>query len=234
MPLKRVLAVAAACLAAAAIALAVTVAATSAATSAQHPPPGRGSTPTLKEWDTDNLSRWVSFSFGRAGARNYRIPYHNYRASNYRPLAAAKACVAYNVRHPPNGATVLKYRLLPQSETTGQCPSGYSLVTQVCGYRGHEVFTDYNGGTGKWASQGYQHATYRPVNSQGTCDRLSYTGATCYPTSYGHYSQWTCSPVARSLSGSLVTVPYAEVCSDRYGRFSLRRLRNDCAGRLCP
>ena len=190
---------------------------------------GRGNDLPLKEWDTDNLSRWVSSSFGRAGARNYQIPYHNYRASGYKKTVPAKACVGYNVRHPPNGATVLKYRLLPQSETTGQCPSGYSLVTQVCGYRGHEVFTDYSGGTGKWPSQGYQHPTYRPVNSQGTGDRLSYTGATCDPSSYGTYSQWACSPVARSLSGSLVSVPHAEVCRDRYGRFSLRRFTNDCA-----
>ena len=58
---------------------------------------GRGNDGTLKSWDTDNLSRWVSSSFGRAGARNYRIPYHNYRASGYRSTVPAKACVAYNI-----------------------------------------------------------------------------------------------------------------------------------------
>ena len=28
----------------------------------------------LKEWDTDNLSRWVSSNVGQVGAKNYRIP----------------------------------------------------------------------------------------------------------------------------------------------------------------
>ena len=58
---------------------------------------GRDNRDALKEWDTDNLARWVSYSFGMAGARNYRIPYHNYRASGYRSSVEAKACVAYNI-----------------------------------------------------------------------------------------------------------------------------------------
>ena len=131
---------------------------------------GGGSVDPLKSWDTDNLSRWVSSSFGRAGARNYRIPYHNYRASGYTETVEAKACVAYNVRHPPNGATVLKYRLLPQIETTGECPSGYSQVTHACRYNSYYVqdFTVRNN---------YRSVpvAYTPTASSGTCDARQIT-----------------------------------------------------------
>ena len=86
-----------ACLAAITLAvafLAVTTAANPASAAGETGDSNKG---TLKEWDTDNLARWVSSSFGRAGARNYRIPYHNYRASGYRSSVEAKACVGYNI-----------------------------------------------------------------------------------------------------------------------------------------
>ena len=61
---------------------------------------GSGNRDALKSWDTDNLARWVYIS-GRGlegvGAKNYRIPFHNYRASGYRSSVVAKACVAYNI-----------------------------------------------------------------------------------------------------------------------------------------
>ena len=84
---------------------------------------GGGSTPTLKEWDTDNLSRWVSTSFGRAGARNYRIPYHNYRASGYKETVPARPCVGTG-----------NNRFANRNLYTGQCPSGYTMATHVCQY----------------------------------------------------------------------------------------------------
>ena len=228
MPVKRALAVAAACLVAAAIALAVTVAATSAATSAQDPPPGDSNLDALKSWDTDNLSRRVYSSGGgleSVGARNYRIPYHNYSGRNYRPLAPAKACVGYNVRI--SAGTVRTVHLRTQDATSGQCPSGYSLVTQVCAYASYNTHAN-SGGFSTEPILPYRSASYRPANSQGTCDRLSYTGADCYSTSYGGYSEWVCSPVARSLSGSLVSVSHAEVCLNQYGQVSLRRSSSDC------
>ena len=43
---------------------------------------GGGNDGTLKEWDTDNLARWVSSNVGTVSAKNYRIPYHNYRYAN--------------------------------------------------------------------------------------------------------------------------------------------------------
>jgi len=81
---------------------------------------GRGNLGALKSWDTDNLARWIS-SVRTVGARNYRIPYHNYRASGYRSSVEAKACVGYNVRI--FAGTVRAVHLLTQSGTTMQCPS---------------------------------------------------------------------------------------------------------------
>ena len=121
MPVKRALAVAAACLAAAAIALAVTVAATSAATSAQDPPPSRENVSPLKEWDTDNLAA------GSIGAKNYRIPYHNYRG--YVDRTPAKPCIRY----------VYQGSELVRSLYDGSCPSGYSLLTRWCSYSNGNV-----------------------------------------------------------------------------------------------
>ena len=121
MPVKRALAVAAACLAAAAIALAVTVAAISAAISAQHPPPSRENVSPLKEWDTDNLAA------GSIGAKNYRIPYHNYRG--YVDRTPAKPCIRY----------VYQGSELVRSLYDGSCPSGYSLLTRWCSYSNGNV-----------------------------------------------------------------------------------------------
>ena len=130
---------------------------------------GGGNDDRLKEWDTDNLARWVS-SVGSVGAKNYRIPYHNYRATGYKETVPAKACAAYNVRYPPNGATVLKYRLLPQSETTRECPSGYSQVTHACRYNSYYVqdFTVRN----RYRSV---PVAYTPTASSGTCDSREIT-----------------------------------------------------------
>ena len=153
------------------LAAATTIAAIAVlSSSASARTPGGGSTPTLKEWDTDNLSRWVSSSFGRAGARNYRIPYHNYRGSGYKETVPAKACAAYNVRYPPNGATVLRYRLLPQNETTGQCPSGYPQVTHACRYNSYYV-QDFT----VWNNYRSVPAAYTPTASSGTCDARQIT-----------------------------------------------------------
>ena len=75
----------------------------------------------MKSWDTDNLSRWVSSSFGRAGARNYRIPYHNY--IGYKDTVPARPCVGTG-----------NNRFASRNLYTGQCPSGYTLATHVCQY----------------------------------------------------------------------------------------------------
>ena len=115
MPVKRALAVAGACLAAAAIALAVTVAATSAATSAQDPPPSGGSDTPLKSWDTDNLAA------GSVGAKNYRIPFHNYNGE--RLEAYAKAC--YRIVHP--GSLIYQ-----PSKYDGTCQYSYTVLTLGC------------------------------------------------------------------------------------------------------
>ena len=85
------------CLAAITVAAALIAAITLANPATADPNGGRGNRDALKSWDTDNLPRWVSSSFGRAGARNYRIPYHDYRASGYKESVEAKACVGYNI-----------------------------------------------------------------------------------------------------------------------------------------
>ena len=122
MPVKRVLAAAAACLAATAIALAVTVAATSAATSAQHPPPDRGNDGTLKEWDTDNLAA------GSIGAKNYRIPFHDYNGE--KRTEWAKAC--YRI-FPTAGTWPLEGQVvfLP-GNYGGNCSTGTRPLTIGC------------------------------------------------------------------------------------------------------
>ena len=109
---------------------------------------GRGNDVPLKEWDTDNLSRWVSSSFGRAGARNYRIPYHNYKG--YVDTTPAKPCIQYDA-----------YRsYLARSFYDGSCPSGYSLLTRWCSYPNGSVQVPllpagqntYNSVQGRWIS----------------------------------------------------------------------------------
>ena len=163
------------CLAAITVAAAFVVAITFANPVTADPNGGAGNDRDLKEWDTDNLARWIYSSgrgFDRVGAKNYRIPYHNYSASGYKERVPAKACVAYNVRWPPNGATVLRYRLLPQSETTGDCPSGYSQVTHACRYQSY-VVVDYSA-PGDYRSV---PAKYEPVPSNGTCERKTVTKA---------------------------------------------------------
>ena len=131
---------------------------------------GGGNRDGLKSWDTDNLSRWVSSSFGRAGAKNYRIPYHNYRASGYTETVPAKACVAYNVHY---GGSLRISHVRPQEATTGECPSRYSLVTQVCVYSGYTPYGGYNSAGGGYVPLVSQPASYRVPNSTGTCDRIS-------------------------------------------------------------
>ena len=88
---------------------------------------GRGNDVPLKEWDTDNLSRFVSSSFGRAGARNYRIPYHNYKG--YFDTTPAKPCIQYLAV----GSNLVR------SFYDGSCPSGYSLLTRWCSYSNGNV-----------------------------------------------------------------------------------------------
>lgn len=157
------------CLAAITVAAAFIAAITFANPASAAGETGRGNDGTLKEWDTDNLSRWVSSSFGRAGARNYRIPYHNYSDRNYRTSAEAKACVGYNVHY---GGSLRRSLLLPQNATTGECPSGYSLVTQVCVYSGYTPYGGYNSAGGRYVPLVSQPASYRVPNSTGTCDRI--------------------------------------------------------------
>ena len=43
---------------------------------------GSGNRDALKSWDTDNLARWVSSNVGTVSAKNYWIPYYNYRYAN--------------------------------------------------------------------------------------------------------------------------------------------------------
>ena len=173
------------CLAAITLAAAFLAVTTFANPASADPNGGRGNDVPLKSWDTDNLARWIS-SVGSVGGKNYRIPYHNYRATGYKENLPAKACAAYNIRYPPNGATVLKYRLLPQSETTRECPSGYSLVTQVCAYSIYATYGGYDSAGGVYVPFVPVPASYRVTNSRGTCDQISYTpDAGCYRASSG-------------------------------------------------
>ena len=187
---------------------------------------GRGNDGTLKEWDTDNLSRWVSSSFGRAGARNYRIPYHNYSAGGYKETVPAKACVAYNIRD--SNGNYHQIHLRTQNTTTGQCPSGYSLVTQVCAYSGYTPYGGYNSGGGYYVPVVSQPASYRVPNSAGTCDRISYRPAVNCHTS-GNLRTYCSAGAKRVVNGSLKSVPHVNLCRDRYGRFSLRRSASSCS-----
>ena len=81
---------------------------------------GDGNKGSLKEWDTDNLSRWTTA--GQVGGRNYRIPFHDYRG--YVDRTPAKPCIQYIA-----GGSVLA-----RSRYDGSCPSGYSLLTRWCSY----------------------------------------------------------------------------------------------------
>ena len=111
------------CLAAITLAAAFLAATTAANPASAAGETGRGNLGALKSWDTDNLARWVSFSFGTVGARNYRIPYHNYRASGYKESEPARPCVGIGNNKSAN-----------RNLYTGQCPQGYTLATHVCQY----------------------------------------------------------------------------------------------------
>ena len=187
---------------------------------------GSGNLDALKSWDTDNLSRWVSFSFGRAGARNYRIPYHNYRASGYKETVEAKACVAYNI-YDSNGNFQVVH-LLPQNTTSGQCPAGYSLVTKVCAYSRYNPYGGYNSASGVYVPFVPAPASYRLPNASGTCERISYRPALYCHTS-GSGRVFCSRGTRRYLRGSLTSVPSVSLCQSRYGRFSLRRSSQTCS-----
>ena len=66
------------CLAAIAVAAAFIAAITFANPASADPNGGRESGYPLKSWDTDNLAA------SGIGAKNYRIPFHNYSASGYK------------------------------------------------------------------------------------------------------------------------------------------------------
>ena len=188
---------------------------------------GGGNRDGLKSWDTDNLSRFVSSSFGRAGARNYRIPYHNYRASGYEESVQAKACVAYNIYDSDGNWQAVHLRI--QNTTTGQCPTGYSPVTQVCGYASYR-YGGYNQASGTYQPLVNVPASYRVPNTSGTCDPISYRPAVnCHLSSNGRY--FCGRGATRHLRGSLTSVPSASLCSDN-GRLSLRRSSQTCSAAL--
>ena len=199
------------------------IAALSSPAAAQN---GGGNRDGLKSWDTDNLSRFVSSSFGRAGARNYRIPYHNYRASGYKETVPAKACVAYNIYD--SDGNYHQIHLRTQNTISGQCPSGYSLVTQVCAYSGYTPYGGYNAAGGGYVPVVSQPASYRVPNSAGTCDRISYRPAVnCHTSS--NLRTYCSAGAKRVVNGSLKSVPHVNLCRDRYGRFSLRRSASSCS-----
>ena len=207
-------------------ATAIAAVAVLSAPAAADPSGGGGGAYPLKSWDTDNLSRWVSFSFGRAGARNYRIPYHNYRAGGYKETVPAKACVAYNIRD--SNGNYHQIHLRTQNTISGQCPSGYSLVTQVCAYSGYTPYGGYNSGGGYYVPVVSQPASYKVPNTSGTCDRISYRPAVnCHLSGNGRY--YCGRGGTRHLRGSLKSVPHVNLCRDRYGRFSLRRSASSCS-----
>ena len=91
--------------------------------------PGVGNAETLKEWDTDNLSRYIASTASRVGGKNYRIPFHDYRG--YFDRTPAKPCIQYIA-----GGSVLA-----RSFYDGTCPSGYSLLTRWCSYGYVDVST---------------------------------------------------------------------------------------------
>ena len=84
----------------------------------------------MKEWDTDNLARWIVSSSRQVGAKNYRIPYHNYKG--YVDTTPAKPCIRY----------VYQGSELVRSRYDGSCPSGYSLLTRWCSYGYVDVSTN--------------------------------------------------------------------------------------------
>ena len=136
------------CLAAIAVAAAFIAAITFANPASADPNGGGGNLDGLKSWDTDNLSRFVSSSFGRAGARNYRIPYHNYKG--YFDTTPAKPCIQYLAV----GSNLVR------SFYDGSCPSGSSLLTRWCSYSNGNVQAPllpagqntYNSAQGRWVS----------------------------------------------------------------------------------
>ena len=103
---------------------------------------GRGNDLPLMEWDTDNLAA------GSIGAKNYRIPFHNYRG--YVDRTPAKPCIQY----------LAVGSNLARSDYDGSCPSGYSLLTRWCSYSNGNVQVPllpagqntYNSVQGRWVS----------------------------------------------------------------------------------
>ena len=181
----------------------------------------------MKEWDTDNLARWIVSSSRHVGAKNYRIPYHNYRASGYKETVPAKACVAYNIYDSNGNWQAVHLRI--QNTTTGQCPTGYSPVTRVCAYASYR-YGGYNQASGTYQPLVNVPASYRVPNTSGTCDPISYRPAVnCHLSSNGRY--FCGRGATRHLRGSLTSVPSASLCSDN-GRLSLRRSSQTCSAAL--
>ena len=177
----------------------------------------------MKEWDTDNLAGWS------VSAKNYRIPYHNYNASGYKHNVAAKACVAYNVRY---GGDFYSSHLRSQNAITRECPSGYSLVTQVCAHSGHTPYGGYNSPSG-YVPVVYQPAGYNLPKSAGTCDQISYRPAINCSTA-GNLRTFCTRGAKRVLSVSLISVPHVNLCRNIYGQFSLRRSASNCSAAYAP
>ena len=123
----------------AATAIAAIAAMSSPAAAHNH---GDGSDTPLKSWDTDNLAA------GSIGAKNYRIPFHNYKG--YVDRTPAKPCIQYLAV----GSNLVR------SFYDGSCPSGYSLLTRWCSYSNGNVQAPllpagqntYNSAQGRWVS----------------------------------------------------------------------------------
>ena len=109
-----------ACLAAVTLAAAFLAATAFANTASAAGETGRENASPLKEWDTDNLAA------GGIGAKNYRIPFHDY--SGERDKVTAKPCVSYNVY------AGVGHPVLVAANYDGECQTGRSLVRFVCEY----------------------------------------------------------------------------------------------------
>ena len=103
--------------------------------------------PVEKLWDTDNLL--YTANTGSVSARTFGVPFHEY--DGYRSVEA-KACVDRGSGGNPS--------LRPQNEA-GVCPSGHSLIAQVCAYGAYLEYGGFRDEHGRYVPSVLRPSSYR-------------------------------------------------------------------------